>query len=617
MPAAAFADLWTTVAARRCWVGTVKNRCKNGDFYWVRAAVSADLGPKGDILGYISVRVRASAEEIAAATAAYTAVNAGATNLKVVGGRVLGRGPIAAAGRAVSRIGVQLTLGFVLLFGLIIAISWSALDSQRLAERALDHIAVSRLGGAAKIGSVGVLTRKNWEMLGANPAPAEAPRMAKEFAENAQRISQDLATYVATGIDGEERVLAERLVSQHKLLTDTALSPGLAALKGAERAGNKDFHDLFHTEANVALAASVDATANDIVLLQARLGKAEMESVDTEIARDKLLMLMSVAAAAIVAIVVASITVLRLRRGIALVREQLDEISAGYYDRPLNLDQHDEFGSLQRAIAVLQTRLGYGERRGRETREEITADFDRALGSVIAELGQGITDLDNTARQQGAIATTVADSAHSVSSAATELSASIREIATQASSASELARECAGRTTTGVATMTRLGAAAGEIADVAKIIGRVADQTNLLALNASIEAASAGEAGRGFAVVAGEVKNLAAQTRNATGDIGQRITTVLNDSHEADKSLGSIAEAVQRLTDAANAIAAAVEEQTAVVDEIARSATQASDAATATGSAATQVANAAGELGQNSKTLGQAIARFKADLAKG
>src|SRR5664279_3299694 len=39
MPVEAFADLWDTVGAGRPWRGVVKNRCKNGDFYWVNALV--------------------------------------------------------------------------------------------------------------------------------------------------------------------------------------------------------------------------------------------------------------------------------------------------------------------------------------------------------------------------------------------------------------------------------------------------------------------------------------------------------------------------------------------------------------------------------------------------
>jgi len=57
------------------------------------------------------------------------------------------------------------------------------------------------------------------------------------------------------------------------------------------------------------------------------------------------------------------------------------------------------------------------------------------------------------------------------------------------------------------------------VGTVASSIDAIARQTNLLALNATIEAARAGEAGKGFAVVANEVKALAAQTSQATGEI--------------------------------------------------------------------------------------------------
>ena len=40
MPPAAFEDLWNTIKAGRPWRGIVKNRAKNGDFYWVEANVT-------------------------------------------------------------------------------------------------------------------------------------------------------------------------------------------------------------------------------------------------------------------------------------------------------------------------------------------------------------------------------------------------------------------------------------------------------------------------------------------------------------------------------------------------------------------------------------------------
>ena len=97
-----------------------------------------------------------------------------------------------------------------------------------------------------------------------------------------------------------------------------------------------------------------------------------------------------------------------------------------------------------------------------------------------------------------------------------------------------------------------LSALRDEIAKVAKVaeqIEAIAKQTNLLALNATIEAARAGDAGKGFAVVAGEVKQLAGQTSNATGQITE-ILTSLSEKTEVLGGLGQSArtavEALQR-----------------------------------------------------------------------
>lgn len=70
MPEEAFRDLWDTIQNGRPWTALVKNRRKNGDYYWVRANAT----PMRDgerITGYLSVRTRASDEEIAAAEALY------------------------------------------------------------------------------------------------------------------------------------------------------------------------------------------------------------------------------------------------------------------------------------------------------------------------------------------------------------------------------------------------------------------------------------------------------------------------------------------------------------------------------------------------------------------
>lgn len=70
MPEEAFADLWNTLKAGRPWTGLVKNRCKNGDFYWV-VANATPVREGGTVVGYMSVRTRPSREQVSAAEQLY------------------------------------------------------------------------------------------------------------------------------------------------------------------------------------------------------------------------------------------------------------------------------------------------------------------------------------------------------------------------------------------------------------------------------------------------------------------------------------------------------------------------------------------------------------------
>src|SRR6478672_7185052 len=94
MPREAFADLWATIKAGMPWTGLVKNRCKNGDHYWVLANVTPVI-ENGKAVGYMSVRTRPSRAQVSAAEEFYRRLKDG--NAK---GMTVRRGKAARTGLA-------------------------------------------------------------------------------------------------------------------------------------------------------------------------------------------------------------------------------------------------------------------------------------------------------------------------------------------------------------------------------------------------------------------------------------------------------------------------------------------------------------------------------------
>ncbi|MBE1301522.1 MAG: PAS domain-containing protein [Alteromonadaceae bacterium] len=76
MPKAAFADMWEHLKAGEPWRGAVKNRCKDGKYYWVDAFVTP-IYEDGRKVGYQSVRTKLKPQYRQRAEALYANLNAG------------------------------------------------------------------------------------------------------------------------------------------------------------------------------------------------------------------------------------------------------------------------------------------------------------------------------------------------------------------------------------------------------------------------------------------------------------------------------------------------------------------------------------------------------------
>ena len=71
MPAVAYAWLWDCLSSNRAWRGMVKNRCKNGDHYWVDVTISPQVDDGGRTTGYFAVRRKPSRQQVAEAAPLY------------------------------------------------------------------------------------------------------------------------------------------------------------------------------------------------------------------------------------------------------------------------------------------------------------------------------------------------------------------------------------------------------------------------------------------------------------------------------------------------------------------------------------------------------------------
>ncbi len=132
MPAQAFKDLWATIGHGHAWTGIIKNRRKDGGFYWVRANVTPII-EDGKPRSYMSVRVRPDRAEVKVAEALYAQLHRDATtgrrSLDMVGGRVRQRG-VRGMLQRIHRLPPAATLGFLLVLSTAAAVApwWRELE---------------------------------------------------------------------------------------------------------------------------------------------------------------------------------------------------------------------------------------------------------------------------------------------------------------------------------------------------------------------------------------------------------------------------------------------------------------------------------------------------------
>lgn len=225
---------------------------------------------------------------------------------------------------------------------------------------------------------------------------------------------------------------------------------------------------------------------------------------------------------------------------------------------------------------------------GTATSEILAATSQVAAGA--AETATALSQTTTTVQEVKQTAQVSAQKARHVSESA-QRAAQVSLVGSQSvqdsTQAMEGIREQMGAIAQSIVRLSEYSQAIGEIIAT---VNDLAEQSNLLAVNAAIEAARAGEHGKGFGVVAQEVKSLAEQSKQATGQVRgiltdiQKATTAavmtteqgskaveigVRQSAQAGDSIRQLSESISEAAQAATQIAASSQQQLVGMDQVA------------------------------------------------
>jgi len=580
MPEEAFADLWATLEAGKPWTGLVKNRRKNGDYYWVLANVTP-VRAGGTVTGYMSVRTRPEREAVAAAGALYRRFrDKAAPGLAIREGRVvkagrwrealtLGRWPLrrqALLGGGLASVpglvalaalggAVQTPLAVVALLATTVGAGVAIL--MRSAARAADTLQAS----ARKVDD---LTQGEFDRIFEARGEDEVARLQRALQSLRTKVGFELtdsrrraaeATRIRQALDGASTsVLVADARHEIIYLNENARAMFLRH-EGELRARLPGFSAATLHGASLGAFAGDAANEHDrLALLGAPqvedrcYGHADFRTVTSPVldASGKRLG-----------------TVMEWTDRTQEVKAERDleatvtGAAAGDLERRVPLEDKTGFfrmlaglvnsllGTNQRVLAELHRVLGAlaagrlaerisGDYQGvyaavmqeanataeklAATMQEIRATADR-VNTGARELSAGNENLSQRTEEQAA-------SLEETAASMEQLTATVNHSADNAHQARQLAdnarqlADCGSETVRrAMAAMEQINGSSTKIAEIIGVVDEIAFQTNLLALNAAVEAARAGDQGKGFAVVATEVRQLASRSATAAREV--------------------------------------------------------------------------------------------------
>ena len=673
VPSDIFKDFWHTIKAGKPWSQTVKNRCKNGDHYWV-VANATPIFENGKICGYMSVRTPATREQVAIAEEAYRDIKQGKLELN--------EGlPKSASTNINPFFQYDQTTITIILASLLLCSAFTPLLFPSVIETIpLIIFEISDLTFVGLIIASSIYSGKRLDVLTQKITSMSEGNFKNEFdirgKNQLSRISSRLkAMQIKCGADLDD--IKSSLASSQRI--ESALKSSSACVMVLDRFRsiiflNDMINQLFtklepeikKTNADFEYQKLCRATIDDLKLdIESQVG-----DLDTLKSGNK------------ARVLIGSMTVdlmidptfdengnrigtviewkdmteqLQIESNINTIidgaaqgslKNRIDTVGLSGFEAEISTSINrlmDNFSDLIGKIDYVFAKLTEGDLTERlegeyvDELKNMQQATNKSLDNLAQTLLQVETGTNGIKHMSEEVATASEDlsqrtqeqaaSLEETSATMEELTSTLQNTANNAIDANNRAHGTSGRASSGITIMQQTLDAMNGITDLSKKIGEItsvidsiAFQTNLLALNAAVEAARAGEHGRGFAVVAGEVRNLAGKSAEAAKDISALISSAIEQIDSGTKLVENtnqvFSEMVASIEDVEKIIsevASTTDEQAKGVQQVNIAIRQLDEVTQQNAALVEELSSTAGNMSDEATLQNEFVSRFKFD----